>query len=98
MDAYRLLERFNASFCTYDISGFESPIQVTSDLVYVRLHGPGKAYQGKYSSEALTTWTRKIDRWVAQNRTIFFYFDNDQAGFAAQNALELKAMIQGQPN
>jgi uncharacterized protein YecE (DUF72 family) len=97
-NVYRLLERFNASFCIFDISEFQSPIEITSDLVYVRLHGPGKAYQGKYSVEALTGWANKIDHWAAENRSVFFYFDNDQAGFAAQNALELNHILNGQKN
>lgn len=92
---FELLERFSASFCIFDISGFQSPIEVTSDLVYVRLHGPGKAYQGKYPAETLTVWADKINRWIAENRSVFFYFDNDQAGFAAENALELNQILNG---
>ena len=86
---YRVLEKFNAAFCIYEIAGFQSPIEVTADFVYARLHGPGKAYQGKYDSFSLETWAKRTALWLAHGRNTFFYFDNDQAGFAAENALEL---------
>ncbi len=90
-----LLKRFNAAFCVFDIGGFQSPVEVTADFTYVRLHGPGKPYQGKYSEFALRAWAKRIREWVQDNREVFFYFDNDQAGYAAQDALELSRMVSG---
>ncbi len=92
---YRTLERFKAALCIFDIGGYQSPIEATADFVYVRLHGPGKAYQGKYTNDSLRMWTRWIENWTKQSRDVFVYFDNDQAGFAAQNALELQNLIFG---
>jgi uncharacterized protein YecE (DUF72 family) len=92
---YELLRRRRCAFCIYEIAGFRSPIEVTSDFVYVRLHGPGAAYQGKYSDSDLALWAMKIEGWVRANLDVFFYFDNDQAGFAAQNALKLSGMVSG---
>jgi uncharacterized protein YecE (DUF72 family) len=40
-------------------------------------------------------WALKIEKWTALNLDVFFYFDNDQAGFAAQNAMELSRMLSG---
>lgn len=93
---YRTLERFKAAVCIFDIGGYQSAIEVTTDLVYVRLHGPGNAYQGKYTKASLKDWAQRVDEWISQSRDVFIYFDNDQAGYAAQNALELKYLIFGQ--
>ncbi|HEV2469601.1 MAG TPA: DUF72 domain-containing protein [Candidatus Sulfotelmatobacter sp.] len=83
------LAKFNAAVCVFEIAGSRCPVDVTADFVYIRLHGPGKAYQGKYSDEALAWWAEKIQNWAAQGLEVFIYFDNDQAGFAAQNAVAL---------
>lgn len=92
----RLLERYNAAFCIYELAGYHSPLSITADFAYVRLHGPdtGK-YQGSYSHAQLRAWARQIEQWAAKLKAIYIYFDNDQAGYAAQNALELKRMVFG---
>ncbi len=90
---YELLRRHNAAFCVYELAGFQSPIEITADFTYVRLHGPGNKYQGDYSKENLANWAKRIEDWRAELKHVFVYFDNDQAGFAAKNALELKQMI-----
>jgi uncharacterized protein YecE (DUF72 family) len=92
-EVFSLLERYNAAFCLYELAGVSSPIQLTADFVYVRLHGPGKAYQGSYSARALRTWTDRIREWSTRLKAVYFYFDNDQAGFAAQNALSLRRLV-----
>ena len=88
-----ILKQYNAAFCIYDIGGFHSPIQVTADWTYVRLHGPGKKYQGSYSEQVLDEWAERIRNWSANLKAIYVYFDNDQAGYAAQNALTLRKMV-----
>ncbi len=90
---YDILQRYNAAFCIFDIARFHSPMQVTADFTYVRLHGPGDKYQGSYSREALTAWARQIAAWSRDLKAIYVYFDNDQAGYAARNALELKRRV-----
>jgi uncharacterized protein YecE (DUF72 family) len=92
-DVYRLLARHNAAFCIYELDGFVSPIEVTADFVYVRLHGPGKKYQGDYSADILKAWALRIDGWRRSSAAVYVYFDNDQAGYAAKNAAELKALL-----
>lgn len=88
-----LLRRHNVAFCIYDLAGFGSPIQVTATFAYVRLHGPGGAYQGSYDASALADWARRIREWHTVLEGVYIYFDNDQAGFAARNALELKSLL-----
>lgn len=90
---YDILRRHNAAFCMYELNGFHSPEPITADFTYIRLHGPGGPYQGSYSQETLREWARKIERWGERLKDIYVYFDNDQAAFAARNALQLKQMV-----
>jgi uncharacterized protein YecE (DUF72 family) len=63
-----ILKKFNAAFCIYELAGCHSPLNITADFAYVRLHGL---------------------------KAVYFYFENDQAGYAAANALTLKSMVFG---
>ena len=93
-EIYALLERFNAAFCIYEIAGFTTSIITTADFVYIRLHGPDvKKYQGSYEAKTLRTWARRIENWYDVGKSIYVYFDNDQAGYAAHNALALRKML-----
>ena len=92
---YKVLRRYGAAFCIFEFAGLKSPLEVTADFVYVRLHGPGNAYQGKYDEPALREWAKRLEDWAAKKCEPYIYFDNDQAGYAAQNALELSHMVVG---
>jgi uncharacterized protein YecE (DUF72 family) len=90
----RILKRFNAAFCIYELAGYHSPFEVTSDFTYVRLHGPASGkYQGSYSNERLQAWASRIESWAKELKAVYVYFDNDQAGYAAQNALALRQAL-----
>lgn len=92
----RLLERFNAAFCIYELAGYHSPCDITADFCYVRLHGPGAGkYQGSYDRRRLRAWARRIEDWGKKLKAVYIYFDNDQAGYAAHNALTLREMVFG---
>lgn len=72
-----------------------SPRAVTADFIYVRLHGPENAYQGRYEKSELAAWAGAFSTWSDQGKEIFCFFDNDQEGFAAVNAMEFKDMVEG---
>jgi len=93
-EVYELLRKHNAAFCIYELAGFHSPIEITADWTYVRLHGPGGKYQGSYPEKTLRQWANRIVDWSKTLKTCYFYFDNDQAGFAAKNALRLRQMVE----
>ncbi|ADB29415.1 protein of unknown function DUF72 [Kribbella flavida DSM 17836] len=66
---------------------------VTSDFVYVRLHGAEELYVSGYDDDALDRWARRIKTWHSgrtptdgqrvgspaprQRRNVYVYFDND---------------------
>jgi len=91
-EIYRLLRRHNAAFCIFDLAGFTAPFELTADFAYIRLHGPAGAYRGCYGKKQLQGWARRIRSWKDLKR-VYVYFDNDQAGYAPGNALELKALL-----
>ena len=90
---YELLRRFGAAFCIYDLDGRLSPLEVTADLVYVRLHGPLGPYEGRYDDKALRTWARRLKGFQEEGKTVFCYFDNDEQGYAVENALRLGELV-----
>jgi uncharacterized protein YecE (DUF72 family) len=92
-ETYELLSRYNAAFCIYELDGYLSPKKITTDFVYVRLHGPDGPYQGSYDNRMLAGWAGAFSTWSGQGLSIYCYFDNDEAGYAAQNASRLQAML-----
>jgi uncharacterized protein YecE (DUF72 family) len=82
------------AFCIYELAGYHFPLSVTSDFAYVRLHGPGLGkYQESYSPNRLRRWAKQTAEWAKDLAAIYIYFDNDQTGYAARNALELKRLV-----
>lgn len=93
-DVYAVLRKFNVAYCIHEIAGFHTDLQVTADFTYVRLHGPGAGkYEGSYTEAQLQRWAEQIRRWRETLKAVYLYFDNDQAGYAAKNALRLKALV-----
>ena len=96
-DIDKLLARYGAAFCIYELAGYHSPLTVTAEFAYVRLHGPGLGkYQDAYSSDRLRRWSQHVDEWAKNLTSIYIYFDNDEAGYAPRNALELKRVVNGE--
>lgn len=93
-EVYELLEKYNCAFCTYELEHHLSPVQVTADFIYIRLHGPGNKYQGSYTLYELKKWAHRCQKWMENGLDVFVYFDNDQKAYAAYNALTLNELIQ----
>ncbi len=83
----------NAACCIYDLDGTVSPFEITSDVVYVRLHGPNGPYQGTYSKKAIEYWADRLVAWRDGGRDVYCYFDNDQSGYAVRDATTLTAAL-----
>jgi uncharacterized protein YecE (DUF72 family) len=88
-----LLRQHDAALCLYEFAGAQAPLEVTAGFVYIRLHGPDGAYQGSYDDKALRTWARRIAGWRHKGLDVYCYFDNDEKGFAPENALRLNALL-----
>jgi uncharacterized protein YecE (DUF72 family) len=93
-EVYAILRRHNTAFCIFEIAGMRSDFTLTANFAYVRLHGPEGAYQGLYSDDVLRNWAARIREWSTSLRAVYIYFDNDQAGYAAENAAALQELVQ----
>jgi uncharacterized protein YecE (DUF72 family) len=67
---------------------------VTSDFVYVRLHGADELYVSGYTDEALDRWGAKVSGWLNQGLDTYVYFDNDAKVRAPYDAIGLLARLQ----
>lgn len=93
---YGRLREQGAAFCIYELAGERSPLVLTADFAYVRLHGPARRkYSGLYSPQALSAWVRRFRTWGERVRDVYLYFDNDEAGYAVRNALQVQRMTAG---
>ena len=92
---YALLERRRAAYVVMSGAGLACIPRATTDLVYLRMHGPAPAtmYAGSYSTEELQTWAERIADWDSQGRDVWLYFNNDLHGHAVRNARILRAML-----
>lgn len=93
---YAALRQAGVALCISDHHDAPAPWEATANFVYVRGHGPGGAYHGRYGPDALDRWAERIAAWRDQGRDVFAYFDNDIGAAAPHDALELKARL-GQP-
>lgn len=92
-ELYICLRKHHIAFCIYELAGYISPLSVTADFVYIRLHGPGAKYSGSYSVQKLTKWANFCKQQLAGGKDVYLYFDNDEKAYAAKNALRLKTLI-----
>jgi uncharacterized protein YecE (DUF72 family) len=79
--------------CMSDAPDWPMWEKVTTDLVYIRLHGHTRKYASSYSKLALSNWAKRIRWWLNENRNAHVYFDNDAEGAAPRNALTLMEML-----
>jgi len=91
-----LLRAHDIALCIADTAGKWPFLEdVTSDFVYVRLHGDKKLYVSGYGKESLDIWAEKIRAWSAgrKPKDVFVYFDNDVKVRAPYDAMNLAARL-----
>lgn len=66
---------------------------VTTNLVYIRLHGHTRTYASAYSSRNLSHWAGRIGSWLDEGRDVHVYFDNDSEGAAPHDAMRLMKLL-----
>jgi uncharacterized protein YecE (DUF72 family) len=92
-DVLALLDRYGAGFVAHDLKGLKSPRWASGRTAYVRFHGSGGKYWGRYSDEALLDWTDWIAEQARRCRSCWCYFNNDIHGHAVEDARTLKSMV-----
>jgi uncharacterized protein YecE (DUF72 family) len=87
---YAILRAHRCAFVVADTAGkFPCAEEVTTNFVYVRLHGSRQLYASSYTDDELDTWAAKIKRWRAGGRDVYVYFDNDMKTHAPFDAMRL---------
>lgn len=91
-DVFRLLEHRRATYVVTSGAGLPCVLRATSDIVYVRLHGPDThhLYGGSYSDDDMRWWADRIREWDASGHDVYAYFNNDGGGNAVRNAWTLR--------
>ena len=90
---YNLLIKHHSACCLSHIAGKYSPEVMTTDFVYIRLHGPRGPYQGKYRDATLEKWAQKCVSWAQSGKEVFCFFDNDEKGYAVANARKFIKLV-----
>lgn len=89
----QLLARHRIANCQSDAADWPRWDAVTTDVVYVRLHGRPHTYVSRYDTRALRRWADRIEGWRGEGRSVHVYFDNTDAGHAWRDALRLRALL-----
>jgi uncharacterized protein YecE (DUF72 family) len=91
--AFALLDKYHAGFVVHDMKDIVSPHRASGRAAYVRFHGAGGKYWGRYSDEALAEWTDWCLDQARAGRSVWCYFNNDVHGHAIEDARALRSMV-----
>ncbi len=94
-DVFRLLEDHRAAYCVMSGANLPCVLRSTTDIVYVRLHGPDHdhLYAGSYSDADLQWWADRALEWERASKDVYLYFNNDGDGNAVRNAESLRWIL-----
>lgn len=88
---FELMRRQRTALCIVPSGRVPSTPVETSDVAYIRFHGPGGDYASRYAETELAEWAGVIERRRAAE--CFVYFNNDFHGYAVANGLRLMEML-----
>jgi uncharacterized protein YecE (DUF72 family) len=94
-EVFGLLRKKGIALCIYSMPDFTSPVEVTAPFTYIRFHGTGTLYRGRYTLEELKNWARTIKGFSGKGLDVYAYFNNDAFANAVFNAKELREMVEG---
>jgi uncharacterized protein YecE (DUF72 family) len=93
---FKLLRRYNAGFCVFDMPSFTCPLIATADFAYIRFHGSTGLYWSYYSNKELVNWAKKISDLAKNLEATYIYFNNDAEAFAVSNAKTLRTHLEAE--
>lgn len=113
-DFIAMLRENDCAFVIPDAGEYAPHVfDLTSDFVYVRMHGQGEEYEDGYPERELTAWAKRARELVAgkipsgwpvgdkaKQRTptaVYFFFDNDAKGRAPHDAMTLMKKLKVSP-
>jgi len=87
------LMKHAVAVCMSDAPDWPMWDRITTDMVYIRLHGHTRKYASNYSKRSLKKWATRAECWLQDDRDVHVYFDNDAEGAAPNNALALLDIV-----
>lgn len=87
------LEDAGVALCLHDMPGSATPARRVGPFVYVRFHGAGTRYGGRYTSKRLTAWADRIASWLRDGVDVWAFFNNDIDGHAVTDAARLRDLV-----
>ena len=90
---YQILKKYNFAWTIVDSPSFPKVFKITSDFVYLRMHGSKILFASKYTKKELKDLAKRIKEWQKQNLNVFVYFNNDAQGYAIENAKQLLFLL-----
>ncbi len=94
-EIYERLERHHVALCLHDMKGSASGRLSVGPFVYVRFHGSGSKYGGRYPDSMLADWAEWLSEQHSKGRPIYAYFNNDVGGHAPRDARRLLTHLEG---
>lgn len=93
-ESFNLMKKYNITFVISD-SGNKFPYSetITSDTIYIRLHGNEKLYSSSYTDNELIKYSELIINILNNNKDVWVFFNNTMTGEAIKNALRLEEII-----
>ena len=92
-ETYEVLRARSVALCLHDKAGSAITDPEIGPIVYVRFHGPGGRYFGRYEFARIERWAARLWELSRDGRDVFAYFNNDPEGMAVFNARELKSLV-----
>ena len=92
-DTRAVLHAHSVTMCMHDKAGSAISSPLDGPFVYVRFHGPGGRYFGRYDRRRLDDWADRLAEQSRGGRDVYAYFNNDPEGMAVFNARELRESL-----
>jgi uncharacterized protein YecE (DUF72 family) len=92
-DILALLDGAGVALCIHDMPGSTSAPTAVGPFVYLRFHGAGTRYGGRYPDASIAAWADRIAEWVDEGRPVWAYFNNDLGGQAILDAARLRDAV-----
>jgi uncharacterized protein YecE (DUF72 family) len=88
-ETYSMLKHARMTIVYQDMPKSQTPLTIsTSNVVYIRFHGPTGTYRDSYAHAFLKDYAKRINQWRKQGKEVYAYFNNTM-GAAFANAQTL---------
>ncbi|MDR3646937.1 MAG: DUF72 domain-containing protein [Candidatus Babeliales bacterium] len=92
-ECFKILKKYKIGLVINDSYYFPKVTKFTSSFSYIRMHGPLSLYTSNYTNAELNKLKDYIETFPKTLKQIYIYFNNDFNGYAVNNALFLKKII-----